>query len=99
VCKAKFKGLQSYLASSPELSSGMITLNERGAVWELTRLYSLNSSNLRVQEHNIWSPDEIGRKHHPRDAAEICRVPHKKLAYPILQTNKSTRRVIQAFYN
>jgi hypothetical protein len=33
------QGLQLYLASRPELSSGMITLNERGEVWWLTRLY------------------------------------------------------------
>jgi hypothetical protein len=28
-CKAELKGLQSYLTSRPELSSGVITLNER----------------------------------------------------------------------
>jgi hypothetical protein len=38
--EAQGDAVVSYLASGPELSSGMITLNKGGEICRLTRLYS-----------------------------------------------------------
>jgi hypothetical protein len=56
-CKTELKGLQSYLASGSELSSGVITLNKGGEICGLTSLYSLKAkvATLKVMRSRTGS--------------------------------------------
>jgi hypothetical protein len=55
VCKTDLKRLQSYLASGPELLSGMITLDKRGELWGLTRLLMAKVATLKVMRSRTGS--------------------------------------------